>query len=158
VPSSGEPNEAGGPTGKIVVGIDGSDASVAALRWALEEARLRGLKIVAVHAHTLPHVSTTSQALHLIETGLDAYRAAGAEILERALADAEAADDVDVERRVIEGPPASALLDAAEDAELLVVGSRGHGGFAALLLGSVSEQCAHHSPCPVVIVRSATRP
>ena len=144
--------------GEIVVGVDGSAASAAALRWALAEARLRGLRLVAIHAFATPMVSTTSQALHLMETDFAAYRAAGAETLERSLADAAAdSADVDVERRVVEGPPAPALLDAADEADLLVVGSRGHGGFAGLLLGSVSEQCAHHSPCPVVIVRETSK-
>lgn len=138
---------------KIVVGVDGSAASNAALRWALEEARLRGARLEAVHAFASPEVSTTSQALHLIETDFAAYRAAGAEIVDRALSDA-GAESVEIERSVVEGPPAAALLDAAKEADLLVVGSRGHGGFAGLLLGSVSEQCAHHAPCPVVIVRS----
>jgi nucleotide-binding universal stress UspA family protein len=62
--------------------------------------------------------------------------------------------DVNVERRVVEGAPAAVLVDESRDADLLVVGSRGRGGFAQLLLGSVSQQCAHHANCPVVIVRS----
>lgn len=141
---------------KIVVGVDGSAASNAALRWALDEARLRGVQLEAVHAFASHEVSTTSQALHLIETDFAAYRTAGAEIVDRAMSEA-GAESVEVERSVVEGPPAEALLDAAKEADLLVVGSRGRGGFAGLLLGSVSEQCAHHAPCPVVIVRS-TRP
>jgi nucleotide-binding universal stress UspA family protein len=66
---------------------------------------------------------------------------------------ADEGDSIDVERDVVEGPAASVLVRAAEGAELLVVGSRGHGGFAGLLLGSVSQQCAHHASCPVVIIR-----
>ena len=139
---------------KIVVGVDGSAASSAALRWALDEARLRGAQVEALYAFAYPEVSTTSQAMHLIETDFAPFRAAGAEIVEEALSEAgAAAEPVAVERSVVEGPPAPALLDAAKKADLLVVGSRGHGGFAGLLLGSVSEQLAHHAPCPVVIVR-----
>jgi nucleotide-binding universal stress UspA family protein len=61
-------------------------------------------------------------------------------------------DTVEVERRVVEGRPAAVLVDESQGADLLVVGSRGHGGFTGLLLGSVSQQCAHHAACPVVIV------
>ena len=64
----------------------------------------------------------------------------------------ELARGIDVRGELVEGPPASGLLEAARDADLLVVGSRGHGGFASLLLGSVSQQVSHHAPCPVVIV------
>jgi nucleotide-binding universal stress UspA family protein len=145
--------------GKIVVGVDGSAASTAALRWALDEARLRDAQLVVVHAYAFPLVSTTSQALHLLETDFAPYRDAGERLLEQAVADAVGSTrDVDVVRRVVEAPPAPALLDAAEGADLLVVGSRGRGGFVGLLLGSVSEQCAHHSPCPVVIVRATSHP
>jgi nucleotide-binding universal stress UspA family protein len=63
------------------------------------------------------------------------------------------AGDVEIERRVIEGAAAAVLVEESRGADLLVVGSRGHGGFAQLLLGSVSQQCAHHAECPVVIVR-----
>ena len=139
---------------KIVVGVDGSASSNAALRWALDEARLRGIPLEAVHAFALPQVSTTSQALHLIETEFASYRAAGAEILDRALSEAgAAAEPIEIERSVVEGPPTAALLGAVTEDDLLVVGSRGRGGFAGLLLGSVSEQVAQHAPCPVVIVR-----
>ena len=67
---------------------------------------------------------------------------------------AEVIGDVTIEQRLVEGPAASALIEAAKEAELLVVGSRGHGGFTELLLGSVSQQVANHAPCPVVIVRA----
>jgi nucleotide-binding universal stress UspA family protein len=65
------------------------------------------------------------------------------------------ADDVTVEQRLVDAPAAAALIEAAKDAELLVVGSRGHGGFTGLLLGSVSQQVANHAPCPVVIIRAS---
>jgi nucleotide-binding universal stress UspA family protein len=139
---------------KIVVGVDGSASSNAALRWALDEARLRGVPLEAVHAFAAPQVSTTSQALHLIETDFASYRAVGAEIMDKALTEAgAAAEPVEIERSVVEGPPTAALLRAVTEDDLLVVGSRGRGGFAGLLLGSVSEQIAQHAPCPVVIVR-----
>jgi len=67
-----------------------------------------------------------------------------------------AAEGIEIERRVVEGAPARVLMEAAEDAALLVVGSRGLGGFGRLLLGSVGQQCAQHAPCPVVIVRDST--
>jgi nucleotide-binding universal stress UspA family protein len=78
----------------------------------------------------------------------------GAEIVDKALSEAgAAAEPVEIERSVVEGPPTAALLGAVTEDDLLVVGSRGRGGFAGLLLGSVSEQVAQHAPCPVVIVR-----
>ncbi len=133
----------------IVVGVDGSEASHAALRWALREARLRGLPLLALHAWVCP-----SLGLGRRPPGYEGFREAAGELLDEALAAcAGAARGVEVERVVVEGAPAEELLAAAEDAELLVLGSRGLGGFAGLLLGSVSQQCAHHARCPVVIVR-----
>jgi len=138
----------------IVVGVDGSDCSLSALRWALEEARLRGAKIRAVHAWSFPHVSTYHEAAHAMEIPF-ADEAAAA--LDQAISEADVEGaGVELERMVVEGPPAAALVEAARDAALLVVGSRGLGGFAGLLLGSVSQQCAHHAACPLVIVREET--
>lgn len=138
----------------IVVGVDGSKYSVAALRWALDEARVRGARIRAVHSWGTPFVSTYHEAAHLIDTDFAALRTAAAAVLESAVAAALAGrEDVEIEQVVVEGPPAAALIEAARDAALLVVGSRGIGGFTGLLLGSVSHQCALHAPCPVVIVR-----
>ena len=138
---------------EIVVGVDGSPSSERALRWALQEAHRRGARVRVLHAWSFPF--TQGEIAHLAGEALhqplerDAQR-----ILDTAIREAgDAAEGVDIERTVTEGPPAAALLQAARDAELLVVGSRGHGGFAGLLLGSVSQQCAQHAPCPVVIVR-----
>ena len=139
---------------EIVVGVDGSPASRAALSWALAEARLRGANLRAVHALTV----ATPFALDAPPVLLPSLMEEAEQEAERELGDvvAEVAGDnldVPIERSVVEGPAAERLLEAAAGADLLVVGSRGHGGFHGLLLGSVSQQCAHHAPCPVVIVR-----
>jgi len=139
----------------IVVGIDGSGHSKQALRWALAEARLRGASLRVVYAWTMPvyvGYGVTSAAV------LDpqSLRAAASENLDETVAEVVGeATDVSVERKAVEGLAAEALVEEAKDADLLVVGSRGHGGFTGLLLGSVSQQCAHHAPCPVVIVRES---
>jgi nucleotide-binding universal stress UspA family protein len=142
---------------KIIVGIDGSACSLDALRWAVGEAARRGDRVVALYAWSRLPVSTVHEALHVLETET-AVREGAARFLYEAVSQALAGrEDVPVECIVVEGSPARALLDAAGDAELLVVGSRGLGGFKGLLLGSVSQQCVHHARCPVVVVRQAVR-
>ncbi|MFF9850633.1 universal stress protein [Streptomyces litmocidini] len=138
---------------RVVVGIDGSPASYEALRWAVRHARLTGVAVDAVAAYELPGVAGWSAPP--VDTGFDGTQA------QRALADEiqtvlVGADDVRLREHVVRGNPAEALTKAASGAELLVVGSRGRGGFAGLLLGSVGQQCALHAPCPVVIVRPDT--
>jgi nucleotide-binding universal stress UspA family protein len=154
-----------GSAGEIVVGVDGSAGSEAALAWALGEARLRGAKLRVLHAYQVP-------ALAYGDFGMGApgaaAQAAFAEDVERVRstaegqakslaeaslrhAGAEAVSDVEIELDAVEGPAAQVLLEAGRGADLLVVGSRGHGGFVGLLLGSVSQQCAQHPPCPVLI-------
>jgi nucleotide-binding universal stress UspA family protein len=134
----------------IVVGVDGSKSAQAALRFALDEARLRGAGVRAVAAWHVPAAAYGAAFDPALVTGLEP-NARGA--LEHALAAAgEDAAGVDVETVVKEGVPARVLLEEASDADLLVVGSRGLGGFRGLLLGSVGQQCSHHAPCPVVIV------
>jgi len=146
-------------TGRIVVGVDGSDVSATALRWALEEARLRGAAVDVVHAWHYPYVGGgdfTGMTMPAIDESQ--LVAAAHEVLDHAMSAAgPAPEGVAVERIVTCGGEAAVLLDAAEGADLLVVGSRGHGGFAGLLLGSVSQQCVHHSPCPVVVVPKRSR-
>lgn len=135
----------------IVVGVDGSEASVKALRWAIEEARLRGATVRAVHAWSYPRVSTYHEAAHALAAPL----AEQAEtILDRVVQEAaEGEHDVEIQRVTVEGPAAAALVEASSEASLLVIGSRGLGGFSGLLLGSVSHQAASHASCAVVIVR-----
>jgi len=138
----------------IVVGVDGSDASVNALRWALDEARLRSARVRAVLAWSYPQVSTYHEAKHVLEVPFAEEAAA---VLEQIVGvTAAAAEGVEIEKKVVEGEAAPALIEAARNASMLVVGSRGVGGFSGLLLGSVSQQCAHHATCTLVIVREET--
>ena len=142
---------------RIVVGIDGSSPSKEALRWAVEEARLRGAEVVALHAYDVPMTSPD-----LAPARLDVVEA-GTEVYERALALVAAvvdevlggdADDVKVEPVAVEGiSPATVLVEASRDAAMLVVASRGHSELAELVLGSVSHDCAEHAACPVLIHR-----
>ena len=144
-------------TGRIVVGVDGSEHADAALRWALREAVLRGADLDVVAAWHEPFVPDLS-GMAPVTTATVAIAEETAKIVDRAIdaalvADDVAGDAVAIHRTVDHGPAAHVLLRAAEGADLLVVGSRGRGGFAGLLLGSVSHDVAHHAPCPVVIVR-----
>ena len=154
------------PVSTIVVGVDGSEASRDALRWAVEEARLRNATVLAVHAWVLPYLPAdvapalgpTSSALEVPEL-LRTMKEGARELVETVVREV-VGDSADVEIRpvAVEGPPAAALIDAARGADLLVVGSRGHGGFTGLLVGSVSMQVAQHAPCPVVICRHRDEP
>lgn len=152
---------------EIVVGIDGSEQSRQALRWALREGRAHGARVVAMYAYDY----TPAWSVYAYGEGMVAPPAPSEEEIEHAAQDAERhaesllermlaevgdeAVGVDVERlAVADRRPAHALVDRAERADLLVVGSRGRGGFMGLVLGSVSNQCAQHAPCPVVIVRT----
>ncbi len=143
--------------GAIVVGVDGSDGSLQALRWAVDEARLRGARLVAVHAWLAPYapVMPGIDEPAMLPVDRQLIGQAADEALEAALREVGAADKgLEIERAVVDESPARALLDQAEGADLLVVGSRGHGRIAGALLGSISQQVAQHAPCPVVIVRS----
>jgi nucleotide-binding universal stress UspA family protein len=138
----------------VVVSVDGSWGSLHALSWGSREARLRGATLEVVVAWTypipvalfpvapeIPEVSAIKKEAHdLIEQSIEAVR-----------------DDVAgvyIERQVVEGSASQVLLERAKDADLLVVGSRGLGGFAGLLLGSVSQQCVLHTTRPTVVVPS----
>jgi nucleotide-binding universal stress UspA family protein len=138
----------------IVVGADGSDGSKHALEWAAEEARLRELPLNVVFAWQWPgtYYAGAGWAGMSPELVGDFEEIAGQRLEAACAAVAPALDGLNVNRTLVEGGPAQALVDAAKDADLLVVGTRGHGGFVGLLLGSVSQQCAHHSSCPIVIV------
>jgi nucleotide-binding universal stress UspA family protein len=138
--------------GTIVVGVDGSDGAVEALRFAIEEARVRNANVSAVNAW---HVPPMAYGAGLVPTTVDfdGYRNIARVALDKSLEEVGAAGSgVAVTTHVSEGQPADVLLKAAREAEMLVVGSRGFGGFRGLLLGSVSQQCVHHARCPVVVV------
>jgi nucleotide-binding universal stress UspA family protein len=135
---------------RIVVGVDGSPSSREALRWAVRQAALTGSVVDAVIAWHDP-ASYAGYAWLVADTS---YAEVAAKTLSETVDSTIAAgSDVTVRQRVVEGGAARVLLHAAHGADLLVVGSRGHGGFAGMLLGSVSEHCVQHSPCPVVIFR-----
>jgi nucleotide-binding universal stress UspA family protein len=140
----------------IVVGVDGSAGAKAALEWAVAEARLRGAKLRIAHAWHLP-AATYGSGGFVPPVGMtweDDLEAAARAGLDKTVDEAsELLAGLEVERHLGEGPAATVLIRAAEGADLLVVGSRGLGGFKELLLGSVGHQCAQHAPCPVVIVR-----
>ena len=139
----------------IVVGVDHSDGAKAALRFALEEAKLRQATLRVVHAWLYGYIGATGLegAFPAVGGDIKELRDAAASVLEETLRESiPETDTVEIERRVVEGRAAAVLVDESRGADLLVVGSRGHGGFAGLLLGSVSQQCAHHAACPVVIV------
>ncbi len=128
----------------IVVGIDGSEPSRHALRWALTYAALINAEVEAVMAWSYP-VNYGVAGLPVDWSPEADARA----VLDRTVA---SVTDVAVTKKVIEGNASQVLLDETKDAQLLVVGSRGHGGFAGLLLGSVSANCAEHARCPVLVI------
>jgi nucleotide-binding universal stress UspA family protein len=141
-------------SGRMVVGVDGSETSRMATRWAAREAGMRGTDLELVSAWEIPTydfglgltASSDDLTKGLIKVAEDNLAAA----LEEARAEVR---ELKIETRIVEGQAARVLLDASKGADLLVVGSRGLGGFRELLLGSVSQQCADHAGCPVVIVR-----
>lgn len=132
---------------RVVVGVDGSESSATALEWAVEEARLRGAALEVVHAWDVPYAAEFS----FVGDAFEAARRSAAELVSRMLEAAGLVPD-DVITTVVQSPPVMAITDAAGGADLVVVGSRGRGGFAGLLLGSVSHQVSRHADRPVVVV------
>jgi nucleotide-binding universal stress UspA family protein len=141
-----------GATQRIVVGIDGSEPSIRALRWAARQAEQTRAAVEVVMTWEWP----TSYGWMLplpsdYDPAEDARRVLSGAV-EAAVADHPS---LDISTRVVEGHPAPTLVEVSTGADLLVVGSRGHGEFAGMLLGSVSEHCVAHAECPVVVVRDA---
>jgi nucleotide-binding universal stress UspA family protein len=141
----------------IVVGVDRSASAKAALRFALEEARVRQARVRVVHAWQVRPYGRSAgfEGVPLVlGADLEGFHHAAAAELDAIVAEAAPGAGVfGIEKRVEQGDPATVLIDHSRDADLLVVGSRGHGGFTSLLLGSVSQVCAQHAACPVVIMR-----
>jgi nucleotide-binding universal stress UspA family protein len=135
----------------VVVGVDGSDQAETALRFAAEEAALRKARLHVVCAWEVPIDSTMSVGLvpgliqGLLDEAEDIVKSATGRV-------EELQPSVKCESRVVEGRAGTVLLEEAQGAVLLVVGSRGRGELAGMLLGSVSSHLVHHSPCPVTVV------
>ncbi|MBI00108.1 MAG: universal stress protein UspA [Acidimicrobiaceae bacterium] len=142
---------------RIVVGVEGSGYAREALIWAIEEAHHRGAIVEVVTCYSPTYVPA---APDLGYVPLDSFDLAAevekmqSEVVDSAAAASAYGGDVEIRRILRKGRPADTLMTVAEGATMLVVGNRGRGGFAGLRLGSVSQAIAHHSPCPLVIVRS----
>lgn len=134
----------------VVVGVDGSDASLAALRSAIDEAAFRGVGVDAVHVWNMPALSG-AEALGSVMLPWAELEASAHAIVEEAVGKVEHRD-VTVKPVVLQGSTAHCLIEHAADAPMLVVGSRGTGGFIGLLVGSVAHQVLHHAPCPILVV------
>lgn len=151
-------NPTGNPasgSGRIVVGVDGSASSRHTLRWAVRQAALTGQQVHAVIAWEYP--LTFGPAMGMVDN-VD-WEGEAATALEEAVREALEPDDAErVIQHVVQGHPAQALLGASDEADLLVVGSRGHGGFTGMLLGSVSQHVVAHAHCPVVVVHASAAP
>lgn len=143
----------------ITVGIDGSHDAHVALEWAMQEAAARHVPLTVVTVHDVPVSGWTGGPIILPadEPALErAYQAAGDAVAKAAAALGESKPP-SVKVRAVNGFPAQELIEASRDADLLVVGSRGGGGFARLLLGSISDKVMHHAYCPVVVVPGQRR-
>jgi nucleotide-binding universal stress UspA family protein len=147
--------------GRIVVGVDGSEEAAAALRWAVEEARLRDATVEAVHAWAYIPMTTTAdsglvpmawtESTEMLDATHDAAARVAEDQVESVLGKGHG-----VTVSIVQGDASDALLEVAQGADLLVVGNRGRGALKEALLGSTSGRVADHAPCPVVIVRAHT--
>jgi nucleotide-binding universal stress UspA family protein len=147
-------------SGDVVVGVDGSPGSYAALRWAIDEAAVRNVRLAVVHTWWTPY-AVPPMGIAIAPIDPDVFIEQSQQLLHEMTdgsLDGATRRPADVELLPIEAPAAQGLLARAAGAGLLVVGSRGRGGFKGLLLGSVSQQCLHHAPCAIVVVPEPGRP
>ncbi|GAA3453444.1 universal stress protein [Dactylosporangium matsuzakiense] len=143
---------AGANTNRVVVGVDGSPLADSTLAFAFEQAALRNVGLTALHAYRWPATGDPGDLRPLLYDR-DELRDGALLLLAEAIAGwREKYPDVDVCLDAVEGRPGAVLARESAGAQLLVVGARGHGGFTALLLGSVSQAAIHHAPCPVAVV------
>jgi nucleotide-binding universal stress UspA family protein len=139
--------------GLVVLGVDGSEGSERALGWAAEEAKLRSAKVRVVTAWHVPAMAYGAGFAPMVSPSLDESTRQAAETVAKAAAEELRGKGLQVDIKVCNDQAADALIEESRNADLLVVGSRGHGGFTGLLLGSVGQQCVHHATCPVVVIR-----
>lgn len=137
----------------VVVGVDGSKASAKAIDFAFDQAEALRARVIALHAWTLPSLTYAVSASMLAFDEKQVRNDARLLVAESVAGAAADHPDVHWTTELVNGSPAPALVRRAEFADLLVVGSRGRGGFTGLLLGSVSQSALHHAPCPIAIVR-----
>jgi nucleotide-binding universal stress UspA family protein len=143
-------------TGRIIVGIDGSEPSKDALRWAKAQADATDAELVVVSAWSYPTTAYPTLAGYVPLGDLaDVQRETRAAIQTVVK---ETIGDAAVTLLVVEGHPANAIIDASQGASMVVVGCRGHGGFVGALVGSVSQHVVAHATCPVVVIRHAQEP
>jgi nucleotide-binding universal stress UspA family protein len=138
---------------RIVVGTDGSAASMSAVAWAAGEAAVHGASLEVVHTWSIPAIGDPVSMMP-IQLPLDVMEREAQTVCDAGVAAARAAGAVSVSGTVHRGSAAEHLVAASKSADLVVVGSRGRGGFVGLLLGSVAQQVASHTACPVVVVPS----
>jgi len=141
---------------RIVVGVDGSAGSKHALAWAMTQAHRTGATVEAVASWQDPVAYGYSYGFPQGAYAGESFSSIMTKVLHETISEVTAGVTaaVTVTPRTLQGHPAEVLLRAAEGAQLLVVGSRGHGTFAGMILGSVSQHCVQHAPCPVVVVPS----
>ena len=142
----------------ITVGIDGSAHSSRALEWALSEGATRHAPVTVLTVHSVPMSGWTGNPITLPRDAadLETEQHAAEEMTVKALSQLGDAQPPSVTVRAIIGFPAQELIEASEKADLMVVGSRGAGGFGKLVIGSVSNQVVHHAHCPVALVSSSS--
>lgn len=142
-------------TGRVVVGVDGSESSTTALRWAADYAQATGKTLRVVLAWHYPTAAAQPPAGVTPATVESEVETGRAEVIDKAIAAALGDEpSVAIERQVAYGHPVEVLVAESAEADLLVVGSRGHGGFSGMMLGSVGMHCVTHAHCPVTVVRA----
>ena len=155
--SSSEVTKLVKPEGGVIVGDDGSEGAARAVRFALEEARRRGTTLHIIRAWSIMSTSRPIDVPPGFAASLAEYEAAAMKEETTRIAALLGSDlDVPLEVHCVHSPAAQALIDASEKADVIVVGSRGLGGFRSLVLGSVAEQCIRHCSSPVIVVRRDT--